>query len=519
MEPPETPRYQMVLFAGAVLTVSCFYLLSPVRDNDFFWHLKTGEWILENKRLLTEDIFSYTTPLPLGTFQHFVLTGYWLSQLIYAVSYLYAGMEGIVILRFVIFSALMYCMWSRRKGDPILYASLLMLFVISLVGGFPFERPQAFSFVFFAFLLGMLEKTVSNPVPRLFSKGSVAVAALMIVWANSHGGYLLGQVTLLVYMLMEGAKFVHPSLQPVTKETYGSLLVLGVIGIAFSLISPNTYHGYEMLRPNTFMLSLNREYKSTLEVLRHFRDYGVLLWWSIMLLTAVAFFIHRRVPNLTQIALISGLGYYSFVHVRYMPFFLIAALPVVSEGLSGKRFTRLARRIAVPAALLVAIIFARDEATNLNNIQSGDWIQDERFPVKAADFILANGLKGNMYNHFNWGGYLIWRLAPERKVFVDGRCLNEEVDWQAYAISLAYAGREPAAPLWKQLLQRYDVRYIIIPPMFSSGRPLPLANELMKSEDWALVVSDVNSMLFVRNTLENAETIRNHSLPKKILYR
>jgi hypothetical protein len=168
---------------------------------------------------------------------------------------------------------------------------------------------------------------------------------------------------------------------------------------------------------------------------------------------------------------------------------------------------------------MTAILFARDEAANLNTIRSGDWISDERFPAKVADFILTNDLKGNMYNHFNWGGYLIWRLAPARKVFVDGRCLSEEVDWQAYAISLAYAGRDPAVPVWKQLLQRYDVRYIIIPPMFSSGRPMPLANELMKSDDWVLVFSDVNSMLFVRNIVENAEVIRNYSLPKKLLYR
>lgn len=506
------------LLVGTTLFVSCLYLLTPIRDNDFFWHLKTGEWIYQHLRLPSEDLFSYTTPVPLGAAQHFTLTAFWISQLIYAALYRHFGMSGIVGLRFVVFAALLYFMVKRRRGDNVLYSCLLLVFAISLLSAFPLERPHAFSFLFFAALLFLLERRTSGPGSRLFPD-AVLLPALMLVWANSHGGFLLGQVIITLFIVMEGLKFLHPSLRPMNFEAYKSLLIVGVLGIVFSLMNPNTYHGFEMLRLNSFTLYVNKEYKSTLEAFRYFSNYAVFLWWSIMLLTFIGLTANRKNTDITQIALFSGLGYFSFTHVRYVPFFLIAALPVICESFSKGRPASLARTIAVPAALLIALVFARDEVANLKNLRSGHWIDEERFPVRAADFIAAHNLTGNMFNHFDWGGYLLWRLAPERKVFVDGRCLNEEVDWQAYAISLAYAGKGRAFPEWKRFLRQYDIRYVVIPPMFSSGRIFPLANELMKSADWTLVLSDFNSLVFVRNGADNAEIIRNYSLPKMILYR
>ncbi len=45
----------------------------------------------------------------------------------------------------------------------------------------------------------------------------------------------------------------------------------------------------------------------------------------------------------------------------------------------------------------------------------------KHFPVAAADFIATAKLSGNPYAHDQYGGYLIYRLAPQIKVFVDGR--------------------------------------------------------------------------------------------------
>ena len=42
------------------------------------------------------------------------------------------------------------------------------------------------------------------------------------------------------------------------------------------------------------------------------------------------------------------------------------------------------------------------------------------YPIKAAAFVEEQGYPGPLYNHFNWGGYLIWRL-PHLKVSMDGR--------------------------------------------------------------------------------------------------
>ena len=87
-----------------------------------------------------------------------------------------------------------------------------------------------------------------------------------------------------------------------------------------------------------------------------------------------------------------------------------------------------------------------------------------------------------MYNHFDWGGYLIWRLSPERKVFADGRSLNDNIYWQSLAINMADAKEDAGIPRWKALLEAYGIRYIITTPFWVSGHAIPLVNELMKDK-------------------------------------
>jgi len=45
---------------------------------------------------------------------------------------------------------------------------------------------------------------------------------------------------------------------------------------------------------------------------------------------------------------------------------------------------------------------------------------EKKFPVKAVNFVRANRLPGPLFNHLDWGGFLIWRLR-EPPVVMDGR--------------------------------------------------------------------------------------------------
>lgn len=524
------PSFQRYIFAVLIIIIaitSLLYLLRPVSDPDFFWHLKAGQWITEHRELPSQDPFAYTSAIQTTQWEHLILTGYWLSQVIYSLFYKISGMLGIVFLRSAIVAALVYIMVRRKHGDNMLYTGLILLFIVSILETYPIERPQIFSFLFFAFLLLILEKIRNNhsTVNRIYV---FTVPLIMLIWSNTHPGYLVGQATLVLYILLERTKYIHSSLRPVKKKAYRSLLIACSLGIGFSFVNPDFYHSLGALKMPAYLTILsgsnigsitNMEYLSSVEILEKFNDYSIVLYWFIMLLVVAALIINFKKTDITDIALLAGTGFFSFMHVRYIPFFLIASLPVIGRSFSGQKLISFAKIILIPIAIIAALFFAADETANINNLRSGSWIDENRYPVKAADFIIASNIKGNMYNHYNWGGYLIWRLTPERKVFIDGLFLDENIFMKAMTINIAYSKEGEAVAQWKAILESYNVNYIITPISEQSDPFIPLVNALLNDNDWKLVFAESNSLVFIKNIPENFPIINRYTIPKETLFR
>jgi len=471
-------------------------------DPDFFWHLKTGEWIWRNKHLPVNDPFAYTTSTVLDERETFLMTSYWISQLIYYFAYITAGFYGIIFLRFFIISAFFLILLKQQRDDKTIYFSLVLMFFISLLEMYPIERPQIFSFLFFGVLIFLLEKIKSGG--RMSSLTTIGLPILLLFWSNFHGGYLIGQITLVLYILSEGIKQIHPSLEPLNRKTLRKLLIGYLFGIAFSFINPNTYHALGV-STDFSTGNINVEYKSSVEFLLNFKDYSIILNWFIMILTLSGIIIAKKKTDLSHIILLSGLGYFSFTQVRYMPFFLMAAIPLTCKNLSYSRRIGFWKSVCIMVALIAALFFSINEISKRKHITSGDLLNTSIYPAEAADFIIENNLQGKMYNDINWGGYLIWRLAPERKVFIDGRYLNKNVYYKAVAIENAYAG------IWESLLETYNVNYIIVPFSRFDGSVPDIVNVLLQDSNWNLIFFRSNSMIFIRNVPANEQVIKKFS--------
>lgn len=513
-----TPRIYKSLtltFLLIIVIISFLYLLRPFYDADFFWHLKTGEWIWQNGQLPTEDPFSYTMQGHQSSREYFILTSYWLSQMIYHIFYYAGEMQGLVILRFITAGILLFTIFKLKEGDSILYLGLLMIFSFLFFEGYPIERPQVFSFLFFGLLLILLRKIRHGTQPSSKRAVYFMLPLVMLVWANMHAGFLVGQVTIILYIVIDGIKFISPYLKPIKKEAYKRLLITGVSAIVLSLANPNTYHVLSELisQPHTLTL-YNTEYYSTVQTFRIYNDYSMILYWFIVFLTIAGFIIHIKEIDITELVLLACLGFVSFTTVRYVPFFMIASLPVVGRYFSEGRLLKLSRVLVCIISIFTGMFFVWDERMNLNNITSSKWVDSNSFPADAAEFIIANDLKGNMYNHFNWGGYLIWKLAPERKVFTDGRGLSEYIFMESRLIDSAYTKGFSIPPVWKSKLKAYSVNYIIIPFIQPDGTVLPLLNALLDDSDWLPVFFKFNSVIFVKNASENHHVIMNYSFPK-----
>jgi tetratricopeptide (TPR) repeat protein len=143
---------------------------------------------------------------------------------------------------------------------------------------------------------------------------------------------------------------------------------------------------------------------------------------------------------------------------------------------------------------------------------------DKRYPSSAVTFIQSNKPSGNMFNPYNWGGYLIWHLYPEYKVFIDGRTLNETAFLHGGFIFRAEQGNNPHTPLWKQLLDAYGVNFILTKAVSSSGKIIPLVDVLYKDDAWKLIYADGKSMVFLRYAPENYSIINRYELSKETIH-
>jgi len=509
MEKQKAGRVFIYFLAAAGAACLSLPLLDSISDPDFFWHLKTGEWIWRHTALPQQDPFSFTSPAQLSAGAHFTLTAYWLAQVTYHLIDLVCGLRGIVFLRFVLTGALACIMLKRKHGDNLVYAGLIAVFLTALLELYPMDRPQVFSFIAFAVLLSLMEKIRSgNSSTAVF----FAVAVVMLLWSNMHGGYVLGQGALLLYAASEGIKFIHPSLGPPEKPVYARLVAAALLGIVFSLANPNSYYAAAMISggaPKDII-----EYQSSVHIFRTYAGYGIVLYWSLLLLAVGGVAADLKKQDISEVLLLAGTGLISFMQMRYIPFFMIAALPFIGRSLSRGRMLKHTRRLIFAAAMLITVLFAVNKAANVGNMASGNWVNTYYFPEKASDFIAKNDLRGNMFNFYDWGGYLIWRLGPERKVFADGRGLYPDIVAQAQLISAANRADVSGVPFWKAALDNYDIKFVVIPLFQRSGKMVRLVDALVTDKDWVPVFYDLNSMIFVKNSKENHQAINNFAVPK-----
>jgi len=109
------------------------------------------------------------------------------------------------------------------------------------------------------------------------------------------------------------------------------------------------------------------------------------------------------------------------------------------------------------------------------------------FPVAAADWIERHEPAGNMYNPYQWGGYLIHRLYPRHRVFMDGR-----VDMYGEEVFRDWVALREARGDWEQIASRYGVKW----GLAEAGGALTEA--VRSSANWEVVYEDRQAVVFAR---------------------
>jgi hypothetical protein len=192
---------KLVLGAGIFFIAGLIFFLYnyagfTIHDPDFWWHLKTGELIIQQGGLLQTDPFAFTSDEVVSSREAGILKGYWAWQVIVGGLYALLGFEGVFILNFITIAAvamvILYEM-RRQQVDLIIALPLLTLGLLVFSSIYALERPQIVSFLFAIILLAMLTRV------RDGDSLGLSLPLLMAVWANFHGGFLVGDLILICF--------------------------------------------------------------------------------------------------------------------------------------------------------------------------------------------------------------------------------------------------------------------------------------------------------------------------------
>jgi len=501
-----------------VVAISGIPLFRQFQDPDFFWHLKSGEWIWEHRALPDEFLFASPPPTMPAVVQRFTMTSYWVMQILFHLTHAAGGMVGLVALRFLLYTLLLLAIVRVKDGDNLVFLGLLVPAVV-IFSQYTVERPQYVSFVFFGLLLQLLQGIRSATSRAACLAHCAAVPGLMLLWANCHGGYVVGLGIMAAWLLAESIKRLHPTLSPLPPERLRLLLGTGAAGFLASLLNPNTYHVFEVaLRPSggpAFIV----EYLSTPEAFRLSAAPWILVFWALLGLVVAALAFSWRRPDLTILTLVALTGYFAFTTVRFVPFFVLGALFVLGRIFSAPRLVGRSRIAIATAGLVLGFLFLGEAAKAYQGIPRSTRVSEFHFPVEAADLVQSEGLQGELFNLYSWGGYLIWRLAP-REVFIYG-AIGDRSLFDLHRLILAgESGDTHGLPFWKAQFRGRGI-HATVTPVFDpqSGELFGLLPALIADPAWKPLLVSPTTVVFAEDTPGNREAIRRNALPRAEFYR
>lgn len=500
------------LYPVILVTVIAFLCICPVEEYDLWFHLGFARYLFDHGAFPPGDVFSFTS-----RGREWVSTG-WLGAVILHLLWTHVrvadGALGIVF--FILFQVgaaflSVYVVAARRR----LHAPMCLLLLPALAAAcLRFNaRPDVSSLWLLSVVLLILvtSETVSGgppdsvrsvrlPVSQMDSYGAWRLwllPPLIALWANLHAGFVVGVAVVGVY----GAFRLH---RWYVGRHRLDLMALGPCGLCALTWMANPY-GVSMLGLASKIKALPGVTKMLFEWMPLFGPPGNLMptfsYFALGTLLAgcgAALLVRTtRVPwwHWVTAALLMGIT----INARRHLALAAVGLPVLMLPHLGGAARRLRRvPLAAPvgalfgAVLLCGLQFQGDLASG------GGWpvvaFDSNAFPVGAADFLQAHRPPPNMFNSFHYGGYLLHRLGPETKVFIDGR-----IDTYAPSVWVDDRAIESGALPWDAAVAKYGFNVAVIDRR-SGYDPGKLAARIPAHPDWKLVFQDSNSLVFVRAT-------------------
>lgn len=504
-----------------IISLLCAFVvgIKQIREPDIWWQLLTGRWMLEHGEVTRQDMFSYTME---GTEW---INVKWLYEVIIAFIEKGLGPHGVMLLQSLVNVAIVYLLLNilsrfakeLKTGVSTFYATIG---VILFLGASEFRmagRPEMMSHLMTALYMFILWRSVNYSW-----KSILWLVPLQCLWANMHDGYPVGMVIIAIYI---GGALLSYLLYK-SKEDLNAAGRLSAIwgGMALAII----------INPNTIQL-----WKQPFEIFRQLKvnKYTTELfsiaapeYWTfqskvnIIMLGAAAVFLvvwllakrrDKSGEKLSPVLLgymlsVPVFGYLSMTAMRNIPFTQIVIFPVIPVMLSWlmstiKLSNKSAYRNIAKHSLIVSSVFAAaffvlivsNEYYKFTNSPDryGLHISTLHNPTATADFIERNNLEGPVFSDYFASSYLLWRMYPDFKSYIDLRDLD--IFPQEFFDDYFEMYTDPKK--FNSLDSTYKFNYVVLTTAQSGG----LLRHLYWGESFNVIHVDPVCMIMLRNTEEN----------------
>lgn len=486
------PKLTLELAAATIaLVIAAFYSIqsqAAVIDPDIWWHISVGDWIVEHRSVPRTGILSQHLERPWVAYS-------WGFDLLVATIHRQWGLPGIIglLIGFQVLVSFVFLLAMRDLTKTpwwawLIASSSIFAFYINPL------RPALFTLLFFTLELFVIFQVERRRDDTLL----VWLAPLFVLWANTHIQFVYGLFVLALYVAARLAKMTPGVFFGVVPRDRVPAPFPAACVAALALAAVCSVIGPNGVLPHAVAI----EYATQIGHYQVIQELGALnfrrpehfvqLW--LVMAACVAAGRSRRF-DLFRLLLLAFSAAVSFRAMRDSWFVSMAAAFVLAEIVGDTRAAAEERdstpvvrpavlyALAAVLALGVAFTLARRQGMSTPELAT---VVDRVYPLRATEFIRQAGLNGRMYNDFNWGGFLTYRL-PEHPVSIDPRA--DLYDGELFAQSLRTAN---ASPGWEKDPDVARADFVLIQRWF------PLARALANDRQFRLVYEDHLATIFVR---------------------
>jgi len=479
-----------VIFVFILIAVFSF---RTILDIDIGFHLKGGQWIIDNLKFHDKDVFTYTVN------QNDYIALHWLYQVVIYGLFKISGYSLLTIFNSIFILTVYYMLYRvLREFDTPFWLISVLIFLSVFANEFRFIfRPEIITWLFFLIYIFILNKYYFSGK----SKFLFLLPVIQILWVNSHGLFIVGIFLVFCYWL---------DLLIRNKKNDKVLFKYLLLSIGGSLVNPYLING--LLFPFYLFTRLGKSnvFKILIGELKSPFDFGLsnnplfpvicaMMFYFFIALTILSIIINYKKIRIHQYIILAATFFISYSSIRNIPLFVCYSAIVCSYSLTlffkEKKFTFSKRAMYITGGLIIIICtgvslrvfngyyYSSDERAD----KFGAGLNTAARPVEAADFILQNKIDGRIVNDMLTGSWLEW-IIPQQ-IFIDGRL---EVMQEKFAYE--YGGSFYEGNLIK-MLTKYKADVLV----FNYTVITDWTKQIVKLENWRLVHADNTAAVYLRN--------------------